>query len=54
MMSTLKCIFLATFLMLTFTSCYRMPGENEFSTIPCVNNPDITRAKESSEPAMKY
>lgn len=37
------------------TSCYRMPGDDEYSTIPCINNPDITRAKEESAmPQMKY
>jgi hypothetical protein len=47
--------FLFTALMgLTLTSCYRMPGEDDYSLIPNINNPDITRAKESAEPAMKY
>ncbi len=36
------------------SSCYRMPGDDEYSTIPTINNPDITRHKESSEPQMKY
>lgn len=39
---------------LTLTSCYRMPGEDDYSLIPTTNNPDVTRHKESVEPTMKY
>jgi hypothetical protein len=37
------------FLASTFTlvACYRMPDEDEYSTVPATNNPDITREKAS-------
>lgn len=48
-------ILLITAALVTLTSCYRMPGEDEFSTIPTTNNPDVTRAKESGPtPTMNY
>lgn len=29
--------------LVTLTSCYRMPKENEYSLVPMTNNPDVTR-----------
>lgn len=48
-------ILLITAALVMLTSCYRMPGEDDFSTIPTTNNPDVTRAKDSSPaPSMNY
>ncbi|CUI16330.1 hypothetical protein PNK_0704 [Candidatus Protochlamydia naegleriophila] len=35
-------------LLLVLSSCYRMPGENEFSVVPTTNNPSVTCEKASS------
>lgn len=35
---------------LVLTGCYRMPAEDEYSVIPSINNPDVTRVK-SNTPA---
>jgi hypothetical protein len=32
----------ACFLLLFFTSCWRMPQEGEVSTLPNINNPAVT------------
>lgn len=32
----------------SLVSCYRMPREDEFSVVPSINNPDVTREKPSS------
>lgn len=34
-------------------SCYRMPAENEFSTIPMTNNPSVTCEKPAMLPIPK-
>lgn len=43
-------------LIVLMTGCYRMPTENDFSTIPTTNNRDLTREKESNSlvPNMSY
>lgn len=41
----LKMCFTALLLILSCASCYRMPGENDFSVIPATNNPAVTREK---------
>ncbi|KIC71379.1 Uncharacterized protein PRO82_001843 [Candidatus Protochlamydia amoebophila] len=35
-------------LLLILSSCYRMPGENEFSVVPTTNNPSVTCEKPNS------
>ena len=34
--------------MLVLSSCYRMPGEDEYSLVPTTNNPAITHEKPGS------
>ena len=44
-------IFVTLFFMnlgLSLCSCYRMPGEDEFSVIPTTNNPAVTKEKPSA------
>lgn len=43
----LKIVFL--FLIATFilSACYRIPNEDDYSVVPSVNNPDLTREKSS-------
>ena len=36
------------------SSCYRVPGEEDFSVIPSTNNPDITGCKPSLTPSVSY
>jgi len=37
------------------TSCYRMPGEDEYSLVPTTNNPSATRQRgEGLTPKMAY
>ncbi len=33
---------------LNLIACYRMPYEDEYSVVPSVNNPDVTREKPSN------
>lgn len=41
--------------LLLLTSCYRMPGEDEFSVVPTTNNPSVTNEKpDSFIPGMGY
>lgn len=48
-------ILFGTSLGLLFTSCYRMPTENDFSLVPTTNNPAITCEKsEGLVPGLKY
>ncbi|MDR3623583.1 MAG: hypothetical protein P4L16_00380 [Chlamydiales bacterium] len=46
---------LALALLFTLSSCmYRMPAEDEFSTVPITNNPHVTKDKGNSLlPGMK-
>lgn len=38
-----------------FTSCYRMPGENDYSVVPTTNNPAVTFEKNDNlMPAAKF
>lgn len=39
---------------LVLTSCYRMPGDEEFSTVPTINNPTLTREKQAPMPGIGY
>ncbi len=42
-------------LSLLLTSCYRMPTENDFSTVPTTNNPAVTCEKYVAPfPGMGY
>lgn len=43
------------FLLLFLAGCYRMPGEDEYSTNPATNNPSITCEKQGGfVPGMNY
>jgi hypothetical protein len=49
------CWFFLIFHLFICTSCYHMPGENEFSVVPTTNNPSITREKNDSLiPSVSY
>jgi hypothetical protein len=40
---------------LILTSCYKMPSDDDYSTIPTTNNPDLTREKnDSMMPGLGY
>jgi hypothetical protein len=42
-------------LLISLVSCYRMPTEEEYSVIPTINNPDVTREKRGLPvPGVKY
>lgn len=41
---------LATVLFISASSCYRMPGEDEYCVVPRTNNPDLVRAKPKLAP----
>ena len=43
----LTLIFVLPFF-IAMTSCYRMPGEDEFSVVPTTNNPSVTCEKGGS------
>lgn len=54
-MTPMKYIYLVLSLSIFLTGCYRMAGEDDFSTIPATNNPRITCEKQgSSLPGMNY
>jgi|GEM_PF-1086985 len=40
----------------SLSSCYRMPTDNDYSLVPNVNNPDVTRGKPGSltAPGMAF
>lgn len=43
------------FLLLALSSCYRMPGDEDFCTNPATNNPAVTCEKQGSGmPGMSY
>lgn len=63
MLSTINCEFamkpLSFLMILTFvfslSSCYKIPDEYDYCTIPVTNNPNITKEKSSGGmPGMKY
>jgi hypothetical protein len=40
---------------LSCTSCYRMPGEDEFCLVPATNNPSVTHEKAQGPiPQLSY
>ena len=41
-------IFLCLSTILVLSSCYRMPTDDDFSTVPTVNNPAVTNEKPGS------
>lgn len=49
-------IIIACILLCSLNSCYRMPTEDDYSLLPNVNNPDITRekAKNPFAPAARF
>lgn len=39
----------------TLTGCYRMPTDDDYSLIPCTNNPQITRQRQDNvTPKVSY
>lgn len=45
--------FILCFIILgCFTSCYHMPGEDDYSVVPVTNNPDFTKSSKSGAPSM--
>lgn len=47
--------WIALFMLLILSSCYKMPDENYYSTIPLTNNPQVIPQKSTSMmPGMKY
>lgn len=54
-MKYISCVSLMLIITATIlTSCYRMPTEDDYSTVPVTNNPDVTREKPNFMPNMKY
>lgn len=53
MTMTLRALLLGSLLVLS-SSCYRVPGEEDFSVIPSTNNPDITGSNPSCIPKVSY
>lgn len=48
-------LFLFLSLSILLASCYRMPTENDFSTVPTTNNPALTCEKQTGPfPGMGY
>lgn len=41
-------------LLLLATACYKMPTDEDYTTIPTTNNPDITRDKGGWQPNVSY
>lgn len=37
-----------------FSSCYRMPTEDDYCMIPSTNNPDITHQMQEGLPGVGY
>jgi hypothetical protein len=35
---------------MSLAACYPMPTEDDYSTVPSLNNPDLTREKPSNNP----
>jgi hypothetical protein len=47
--------FLALFTLLSLTSCYRMPTEQDYSLVPVTNNPNLVKDKGGSQmPGVGY
>lgn len=55
-MTSLKYLFvLSVCFAACLTSCYRMPGEDEFSVVPTTNNPSVTCEKSTGlMPSVPY
>lgn len=54
-MRLVKLLLVALLLATSFSGCYRMPSDDEYCTIPTVNNPDVTRARDGGGmPGMSY
>lgn len=49
----LSFILLLTCSAIGFTSCYRMPTDNDFSLVPTTNNPAVTCEKSQGLPGLK-
>lgn len=44
----MKKYLLLSIIILSLTSCYRMPTDDDYCLVPNLNNPDITREKSSN------
>ncbi|MBS0655446.1 MAG: hypothetical protein JSR46_06705 [Verrucomicrobia bacterium] len=55
MTATMMTRFVFFICVLLTTGCYRMPDENEVSTLPNTNNPTLTRQKpQTMAPGVAY
>lgn len=54
MLQLTKLFFLASFVTVVLTSCYRMPTDDDYSLIPMTNNRDFTREKSEGLPGVGY
>lgn len=43
--------FLLLVCLIALSSCYQMPGEDDYCLIPCTNNPSITKEKANTSMA---
>jgi len=41
---------IALLMLITLTSCYRMPSEDEYTVVPTINNPAVTRERQEANP----
>lgn len=51
-MRTIHFILATLTLAVSLTGCYSMPTEDDYSVVPCVNNPAITKDKGSWAPQL--
>ena len=49
-----KFIVIPTVLFTLMTACYRMPTDDDYTTIPTTNNPHVTNDKGGFTPNIKY
>lgn len=55
MKKCLSRLFVTISFCLIFTSCYRMPTDDDYSVVPITNNPAVTCEKKSNVmPGMGY
>lgn len=54
-MKTVKALMLLSLTLCLFTSCYRMPTDDDYCVIPTTNNPDVNNAQSASfMPSVGY
>lgn len=49
---TIRTFLLGIMLLGCLTSCYRMPGDDDYSVVPVTNNPDFTKCGKGGAPGM--